>query len=110
MPSLRRLLPLASLLLTLAAGFGCAGTDTREYDRELRPLVGRAPVAYVIDRYGEPEKRIAIDGRTEVLQFRIAEEMLTGRNTRSTVTVATELRLTFKDGVLSEWKAANAVR
>jgi len=110
MSPIRRFLVLGSLLLTLAAGIGCAGTDTREYARELNPLVGRAPLRHFIDRYGEPEKRTALDSRTEVLEFRVAEESLGGRGARGSVAVTTELRLTFKDGILSDWKVANAVK
>lgn len=110
MPTLRRYLALALLLLAVAAGAGCAGTETRTYARELAPLVGRAPVAWFIERYGGPEKRTVIDGRTEVLQFRATEESLAGRGARGNVTVVTELRLTFKDGILSAWEASNAVR
>jgi len=110
MPTLRQYLALALLLLAVAAGAGCAGTETRAYTRELAPLVGRAPVAWFVERYGEPEKRTVIDGRTEVLQFRAAEESLAGRGARGNVTVVTELRLTFRDGILSAWEASNAVR
>ena len=97
-------------MLSLAAGFGCASTENRAYARELGPLVGRAPVAWFIERYGEPEKRTAIDGRTEVLQFRVAEESFAGRGAHANVVVATELRLTFKDGILAAWQVSNAVR
>lgn len=110
MPTIRRFLLLASLLLTLAAGFGCAGTETRTYARELGPLVGRAPLPYFIDRFGVPEKRTAIDSRTEVLQFLVAEESLAGRGGRGNMAVATELRLTFKDGILADWKVSNALK
>jgi hypothetical protein len=110
MPSFHRVLVLGVLALTLAAGFGCASTENRAYARELGPLVGRAPVAWFIERYGEPEKRTAIDGRTEILQFRVAEESLAGRGTHANVVVGTELRLTFKDGILAGWQAFNVVR
>ena len=98
------------LALGLAAAVGCAGNETREFARELNPLIGRAPVAYFIDRYGEPEKRIAVDSRTEILQFRVGEEKIGVRGAYSSIAVATELRLTFKDGILSDWKSSNAVR
>jgi hypothetical protein len=112
MPTIRRFLLLASLLLPFAAGFGCAGTttETRAYARELGPLVGRAPIPYFIDRFGAPEKRTAIDSRTEVLQFVVAEASLPGRNERGNVAVATELRLTFKDGILADWKVFTALK
>jgi hypothetical protein len=110
MPCVPRFLLPGVLVVTLAAAFGCAGNETREYERELRPLVGRAPVAYFIDRYGEPEKRLAVDSRTEVLQFRVAEETIGVRGAHASLAVATELRLTFKDGILSGWKASNALR
>jgi hypothetical protein len=110
MPSLRRRLLQGSLLLMLVAGFGCAGNETREYARELDPLVGRAPIPFFIDRFGEPEKRIAVDSRTEILQFRVATESLDNYGARGNLKVTTELRLTFRDGILAGWRASNAVR
>jgi hypothetical protein len=110
MPTCSRIILLGALLLALAAAVGCAGTETREYARELNPLVGRAPIAYFIDRYGEPEKRIAVDSRTQILRFRVGEETIGVRGQYASLAVATELTLTFKDGVLAEWKASNAVR
>jgi hypothetical protein len=110
MPSLHRRLLLASLLLTLATGFGCAGNETRKYASELGPLVGRAPLPYFIERYGEPEKRTAVDSRTEIVQFRVAAESLGSYGVRGNLEITTELRLTFKDGILSAWQASNAVR
>ena len=110
MPAFPRFLLLGALMLALAGAVGCAGNETREYERELRPLIGRAPIAYFIDRYGDPEKRFAVDSRTEVLQFRVAEETIGVRGAYASLAMITELRLTFKDGVLADWKAANAVR
>ena len=110
MQAFHRFLVLGFLALALACGTGCATTESRAYARELGPLVGRAPLAWFIERYGEPEQRTAIDGRTEVVQFRVAEESLQGRGATANVAVVTDLRLTFKDGILAAWQVSNAVR
>ncbi len=95
--------------LSLAALAACAPEPAgREYQRELAPLVGHAPVEYFLDRYGEPDRRTRVDAHTEVLRFTVAEEAYGGRGAH--VNVATRLELTFRDGVLAAWRASNAVR
>jgi hypothetical protein len=109
MRSPRRRLLLVFALLALAAGSGCANTERREFAQELGPLVGRAPIAYFIDRYGEPEKTIPVDSRTKILQFQVAAEPLADHGARVNLEITTELRLTFKDGILSAWQSSNVV-
>lgn len=110
MPSPRRRLFLVSALLALAAGAGCANTEKREFAQQLGPLVGRAPIAYFIERYGEPQKTIRVDSRTQILQFQVAAESLANHGAHVNLKIATELRLTFKDGILSDWQSSHVVQ
>ncbi len=110
MRSLSRVAGIVLALVSFALFAGCAGSEVREYQRDLAPLVGRAPLGYFLDRYGEPDKRTRIDASTEVLEFTVDDASYGGRGGRASVDVTTRLSLTFKDGVLAGWRVANEVR
>jgi len=110
MLQIRRLFLLVSLLVALAAGFGCATNDTRLFARQLDPLIGKADKEYFIEKYGEPVSKTRIDGRTDVWEFIVAERTTSDRTVGPKSTISTRLRATFKDGVLASWQAFNAIR
>jgi len=107
MSNTRRSLLLVPVALMLGTALGCAGSQTREFARELDPLVGHADKAYFIEKYGEPDKRSALDAQMDVWEYNFGQTRLSDFGARSTLSTSTWLRLTFKNGTLSSWQAAN---
>ncbi len=110
MQTIRRLLLLAPLAIALGAGAGCAGNETREYAKVLDPLIGRADKAYMIERYGEPDKRTRVDAHTDIWEFRTSDVPLSAYGSRGNTAVSTLLRVTFTDDRMSAWQAFNTIR
>ena len=110
MLQLRRFLLLVPLLAALAAGAGCASSDTRLIARQLDPLIGKADKEFFVEKYGEPVSKTRVDGRTDVWEFIVADKVVSDRAVGANTTISTRLRTTFKDGVLASWQAFNAVR
>jgi hypothetical protein len=106
----RRFFLIVSLVLTLMPVLGCAGTENREFARELAPMVGRADKAYFIEKYGEPDKRSALDAQTDVWEYSFGQENLIDYGARGNLSTSTTLRLTFKDGKFSGWQAVNRMK
>jgi len=103
------LLVSGALLLQVGAS-GCAGNESRQFTRELAPLVGRADKAYFVEKYGEPLRRTPVDATTEVWDYRFGEESLNDYASRGNLTTSTLLRLTFRNGILSTFQASNTLR
>jgi hypothetical protein len=110
MPRSCRLFLIVPLALALVAILGCASTETREFARQLAPLVGHADKAYFIEKYGEPDKRSGLDSQTDVWEYNFGQERLGNYGTRSNLSTSTLLRLTFKNGTLSAWQSTNALK
>jgi len=110
MPNARRFLLIGCLTLLLGAVLGCAGTPNREFARDLAPMVGRVDKAYFIEKYGEPDKRIALDVQTDVWEYNFGGERLSEYGARGNLTTSTLLRLTFKNGTFTSWQALNRMR
>jgi hypothetical protein len=98
------------LVLTLVGVGGCASnSESRRLTVELNPLIGKADKAYFIDKYGEPDKRTAVDATTDVWEYRFGEVKLNDYASRGNLSTVTLLRATFKNGVLASWQASNAL-
>lgn len=110
MPRNRRFFLLAPVVLALAGILGCASSETREFALQLNPLVGRADKAYFIEKYGQPDKRSALDSQTDVWEYSFGQEQLGTYGARGNLTTSTLLRLTFKNGTLSAWRAGNTMK
>jgi hypothetical protein len=110
MPNTRRFFLIVSLALMLVAVLGCAGTQNREFARDLTPMVGRVDKAYFIEKYGEPDKRSALDAQTDVWEYNFGQEHLSDYGARGNLSTSTTLRLTFKDGKFSAWQAVNRIK
>src|SRR5690348_10537247 len=93
-----------AFVLVLLTG-ACAGTANREFVRELDPLVGRADQPYFLQKYGDPDKRIAVDATTDVWEYTFGQQPLSDYVGHTTMTTYTLVRLTFKNGTLSRWQA-----
>ncbi|MEO7157981.1 MAG: hypothetical protein ABI039_10485, partial [Vicinamibacterales bacterium] len=89
---------------------GCASTETKEFARQLNPLVGHADKAYFIEKYGQPDRRSTLDSQSDVWEYRFSGENLNAYGTRGNLSTATLLRLTFRNGTLSAWQATNTLR
>jgi len=109
MPGIHRWFLLFPLLLALAGAWGCAGTEARQFARDLNPVVGKADKAYFVEKYGQPDKRTAVDGATDVWEYRFAGERLNDHATRGNLATSTLLRLTFRNGTLSSWQTSNTL-
>ena len=105
----RRWFLLLAALLAIATAGGCAGGETRQYSSQLTPLVGKADKAYFIEKYGEPDKRTVTDAATETWEYRFGTQNLNDYGSRGNLTTATQLRLTFRNGILASWQAANVL-
>jgi hypothetical protein len=110
MPGIRRWFLLLPLLLSLAGVNGCATSETRQFARELNPAIGKADKAYFVEKYGEPDKRTAVDLTTDVWEYHFGGERLNEHASRGNLATSTLLRLTFTSGTLSSWQASNALR
>ncbi len=107
---IRRRLLVLPLALALVGASGCASnSESRQFTHDLNPLIGKADKAYFIEKYGEPDKRTAIDAATDVWEYKFGEMKLNDYASRGNMTTATLLRATFKNGVLASWQASNAL-
>ena len=106
----RRSFLLVPVMFAIGLASGCAGTANREFAAELRPLVGKADKAYFLEKYGDPDKRTAVDLHTDMWEYSFGQQSLNDFGARGNLSTGTRLRLTFKDGILSSWQAANTVR
>ena len=89
----RRSILLLPVALVLGAVLGCASTQTREFARDLDPVVGRADKAYFIQKYGEPDRRSALDAATDVWEYNFGQQNLSDYGARGNLSTSTWLRL-----------------
>jgi hypothetical protein len=102
---------LLRVLTVCAMGFmsACASTENREMAREIAPLVGHADKAYFLDKYGDPDKRTSVDNVTDVWEYTFGQQRLSDFGARSTLSTAVLVRLTFRNGILVDYRASNRV-
>ena len=109
-PGIRRWLLLFSLLFAIVAISACATSEKRQFARDLNPVIGKANKAYFIEKYGEPDKRTAVDTTTDVWEYKFGEESLSEYGARGNISTVTLVRLTFRNGVFASWQTANALK
>jgi len=97
----------AAIASAIALSSGCATTESREFARELNPLVGRADQTYFIEKYGEPDKRSSPTPGTDIWEYTFGRQNMANHGAHVNLTTSTLVRLTFKNGTLSAWQATN---
>ncbi len=91
-----------SLLICVLATACAAGRS--KYADEMNLMIGNADKERVVAKYGPPDKHIALNGATEVWEYRLNEQKYTSP-TGYRFSTFDRLRLTFKEGVLSNWNS-----
>lgn len=93
---------LALLLAVVLSGCATPQADP------LTGLTGVADKAYFVDRYGPPDKQVAVESGVDVWEYRLNEQRYTS-GTGYRFSTYDRLRATFKDGKLLKWSRQSIV-
>ena len=84
----------------------CANTGCCRFIASSNAAIDKA---YFIEKYGDPDKKIAIDNLTDAWEYSFGHQRLSEYGARGNLSTAVLLRLTFKNGILVDWRAVNKV-
>lgn len=105
---MRQVIACAIVALSLVI-CGCASRGGSQYAQEMNSLIGKGDKKLFVDKYGPPDKQVALDESADVWEYRLDEQKYTS-STGYRFATFDLLRLSFKGGKLSGWSKTSEVK
>ena len=105
---MRQVIAVAVVALFLIIS-GCASKGGSQYAQEMDNLIGKGDKKLFMDKYGIPDKQVALDEGADVWEYRLDERQYTS-STGYRFATFDLLRLSFKGGKLSGWSKKSEVK